>query len=329
MPKPCPQGHLWKADVSKTWHLACFACIMRPHSLDSLAKLVVVAGRHDSNAQSLAHPAGGAQNWQPAHLSVGAYATRSLRDSPSGKLSFASKIVPSGTSGASGAFCAGATGAGDRRRPAVSERRKARDLSLGTAPCPRPQVPDGEALVRTMAVALNFFDVIQAMGAMPSTVAGRAVLQLGNLPGSDFAGIVLDSSIPTMQGGDEVFGVAEGSLRSFIDGKSWLAALIPKPTDFIQAASLPTVSLTVASAVSFGRVVPGELVLLHAGAGGTGCAGLAALRRAGARVAATAGSAKKQCFLRISGVSNVSSSRSGHAFFLDFDLHCASLVVNS
>ena len=63
-----------------------------------------------------------------------------------------------------------------------------------------------------------------------------------------------------MQGGDEVFGVAEGSLRrassfgafaesiasyfrSFIDGKSWLAALIPKPTDFIQAASLPTVSL--------------------------------------------------------------------------------------
>ncbi|CAE7508184.1 ppsC [Symbiodinium microadriaticum] len=84
-------------------------------------------------------------------------------------------------------------------------------------------------------------------------------------------------------------------------------------------ASLPTVALllgpeTVAAAVAeLGHVLPGDLVAIQAAAGGTGVLALAALRRRGAAVLATAGSARKQCFLRMRGVSRVTSSRSGDA----------------
>lgn len=139
-----------------------------------------------------------------------------------------------------------------------------------------------------------------------------------------------------MRCGDEVFGVAEGALRSFIESSRWFAALIPRGLSGVEMSSLPTVSLTLAAAMDFGRVVHGDVVVIQAGAGGTGCAALAALRRCGALPMATAGNAKKQCFLRVRcGVQNVSSTRSGQTFLLDFfenlPPRClgASFMVNS
>ena len=46
--------------------------------------------------------------------------------------------------------------------------------------------------------------------------------------------------------------------------------------------------------MDFGHVVHGDVVVIQAGAGGTGCAALAALRRCGALPMATAGSVQHQ-----------------------------------
>lgn len=51
---------------------------------------------------------------------------------------------------------------------------------------------------------------------------------------------------------------------------------------------------TLAAAMDFGRVVHGDVVVIQAGTGGTGCAALAALRRCGALPMATAGNVQHQ-----------------------------------
>lgn len=137
-------------------------------------------------------------------------------------------------------------------------------------------------------MGLNFFDIIQVMGAMPQSVAGRAAVQTASL-GSDFSGQVVEGH-GAMRSGDEVFGVAERSLRPFIAAKTWLTALAPRGQRPEALAALPTVTLTLSAALAFGQAVHGDLLVLQSGAGGTGCAGLAALRRCGALPMVTAGS---------------------------------------
>jgi NADPH2:quinone reductase len=66
--------------------------------------------------------------------------------------------------------------------------------------------------------------------------------------------------------------------------------LVRKPlhVDFVQAAALPLVAITLwESLYERARVRPGEQVLIHAGAGGTGHIGIQFARLAGARVATT------------------------------------------
>ncbi|CAE8682641.1 unnamed protein product [Polarella glacialis] len=197
---------------------------------------------------------------------------------------------------------------------------------------------DREALVRTWAVALNFFDVIQMMGAMPGRVAGRNILHAAGGLGSDFAGLVVEGYCPGsgLVAGDEIFGIAEGSLQTYISSSKWLASLVPRGLDFATAAALPTVALTLSAVTGFAKVTCGDLVLVHAGTGGTGAAGFATFRRCGALVATSASSAKKQCFLRVKcGARSVASSRDGQAFMWDImaDLppRCSgpTVIVNS
>ncbi|CAE7453881.1 ppsC [Symbiodinium natans] len=136
---------------------------------------------------------------------------------------------------------------------------------------------------------------------------------------------------------------ASGSLAALIPQGQSYASMASLPTVALLrglrfvCAFLPTVS----AALELGRVLPGDFVAVQAGAGielspcaraccqmnssspdiltilnclegGTGALCLAAMRRRGAAMLATAGSAKKQCFLRLRrGISRVTSSRSG------------------
>ncbi|CAE8596981.1 unnamed protein product [Polarella glacialis] len=221
-------------------------------------------------------------------------------------------------------------------RCALSGVKAGLEFRLGKVPRDSPE----EVCVRVEAVALNFFDVVAVMGAMPSHVAGhRLACSEGGLGvGSDFAGLVTGVGAPfSQQGdgrlrlrlGDEVFGVAPpgpGALSTYLRFKNGhfpdpaLCALVPRGrVNFAEAASLPTVALTAcAGAVQFAQLAHGETVLIHAASGGAGLSALAVARRLGAMPTCTAGSAKKQCFLRVvHGIRDVTSSRDGHAFTMD------------
>ena len=154
------------------------------------------------------------------------------------------------------------------------------------------------------ALALNFFDVVQRLGIMPSYVAGHCIP--APLGGHDFAAA----------GVEEIFGMGAEMSEDLRNPLLW--ALRPRNLPPVEAAALPTVTLTVRIALDFAQLTCGEVVLIHAAAGGVGIAAISAARRLGARVLCTAGSAKKSCFLRSRGVLQVASSRDGEAFLWDF-----------
>ncbi|MFZ9292567.1 MAG: KR domain-containing protein, partial [Ilumatobacteraceae bacterium] len=115
---------------------------------------------------------------------------------------------------------------------------------------------------------------------------------------------------PTVSVGARVFGLASGSLGSHVHSSAATLAPVPPHLSFEQAASCPTVFLTVdAPLVQLAAVRAGERLLLHAAAGGVGLAGLQVAAAARACVVATAGSASKRQLLRSSGVRHALSSR--------------------
>jgi NADPH2:quinone reductase len=76
-------------------------------------------------------------------------------------------------------------------------------------------------------------------------------------------------------------------------------AKIPDGVDFATAAALPLVAITAwESLYDRARLEPGEHVLIHAGAGGTGHIAIQLAKLRGAKVAATVSSAEKAEFVR-------------------------------
>src|SRR6201999_1865131 len=81
-------------------------------------------------------------------------------------------------------------------------------------------------------------------------------------------------------------------------------------TSFAAAATVPVTFVTAIYALgTLGHLAPGELVLIHAAAGGVGLAAIQYAKYRGAVVIATAGSEIKRAFLRLAGADHVVDSR--------------------
>eukprot|EP00873_Tetraselmis_striata_P023674 jgi/Tetstr1/443938/TSEL_031889.t1 len=90
------------------------------------------------------------------------------------------------------------------------------------------------------------------------------------------------------------------------------AALAPLPpgASFKQAATMPTVFVTVDMALRAAGAGAGDVMLVHGAAGGVGLASVQVAHGMGMVVVATAGSARKRAMLRSMGVRSVYDSRS-------------------
>ena len=168
----------------------------------------------------------------------------------------------------------------------------------------------GQVEVRVVAAGLNFLDVMTALGQVPP---------LDSAPdyrfGAECSGIVtrVGAGVADVQVGDPVMVVsaAQGALASHVTVDA--AGVVAKPASlsFEDAATVPVVFLTAWYALRrLARIVPGERVLIHSAAGGTGLAALQIATLAGAEVFATAGTPEKRALLRSLGVQHVLDSRS-------------------
>ncbi|SCX40628.1 putative NAD(P)H quinone oxidoreductase, PIG3 family [Klenkia marina] len=161
---------------------------------------------------------------------------------------------------------------------------------------PDPVAGEGEVVLDVVASAVNRADLLQREGNYPVPPGASEVL------GLECSGIVSEVG-PGVEGwrvGDEVCALLAGG--GYAERVAVPAAqLLPRPAgvELAAAAALPEVACTVWSNVFMqAGLAAGELLLVHGGGSGIGTMAIQLAKRAGARVATTAGSAEKLAFCR-------------------------------
>ncbi|MGZ3113761.1 SDR family NAD(P)-dependent oxidoreductase [Streptomyces sp. H62] len=187
-----------------------------------------------------------------------------------------------------------------------------------------PQQPaDDEVTIAVEAAALNYRDVMLAVGLLPP--GAETPLPGGPALGLECAGTVtaVGSTVTHLAPGDRVYALAPRSLSSHVNVHARLVGTIPDGMTSAEAATLPVVYFTVHHALDqLARLQAGETVLIHGAAGGIGLAALQLAQARGATVIATAGTPAKRDLLRMLGVAHVLDSRT-----LDFAEHVTDLTA--
>ena len=161
----------------------------------------------------------------------------------------------------------------------------------------------GEVLIAVDASALNFKDVLAALGMYP----GNA----GPL-GGECAGriLALGEGVTSLQVGDQVMAVGRGCLASHMVARAELVQRRPANISIEDAAAFSVAYITAEYCLGhLADMKRGDRVLIHAAAGGVGLAAVTLAQRAGAEVFATAGAEWKRERLRALGVRHVFDSR--------------------
>jgi putative PIG3 family NAD(P)H quinone oxidoreductase len=170
-------------------------------------------------------------------------------------------------------------------------------LKIGEAPCPAPGA--GEVLIRVAAIGINRADTQQRRGVYPSPPGAPA------WPGLEVAGVVaaVGSGVAEFPVDTPVCALlAGGGYAEYCVAPIAQTLPIPGQLTLIEAASLPEAYFTVWSNVyGFGRLAPGETLLVHGGSSGIGVAAIQLTRALGHTVYATAGSVDKCHFCESMG----------------------------
>jgi phthiocerol/phenolphthiocerol synthesis type-I polyketide synthase C len=181
-------------------------------------------------------------------------------------------------------------------------------------PLVRRRPGPGEVEVEVTATALNYLDVLKAMGAFPAQVKARGAAGgvAGAALGLEFAGRVsaVGPGVPGLAAGDRVMGCAPGTFASHVIACAGHVRRIPDGLGDRDAVTLPIAASTAWYALNdVARLSAGETVLIHSAAGGLGLAAVQCAAVLGAKVIATVGSARKREYLQSLGVTEIFSSR--------------------
>lgn len=158
-----------------------------------------------------------------------------------------------------------------------------------------------EVEIHVTATGLNLIDVLDTLNLLPFE---------RNWFGVECAGEIsaVGSEVTEFQVGDAVVALAPGSFSQYVtvDG----ALVVPKPAQlsFTAAATIPAAFLTADYALRLANLQPGERILIHAAATGTGMAAVMLAHQIGAEVYATASPSKWNALEQM-GVYRVMNSR--------------------
>ena len=162
-------------------------------------------------------------------------------------------------------------------------------LTLNTVP--DLVVGAGDIRIQVAAAGVNRADVQQRLGLYPSPAGAPA------WPGLEVSGTVTEIGVAVTRFavGDRVCALlAGGGYATEAVVHQDLALPVPAGIDLVDAAALPEALATVWSNVFMSAgLTAGQTLLVHGGGSGIGTTAIQLARRAGARVAVTAGSAEK------------------------------------
>ncbi len=179
--------------------------------------------------------------------------------------------------------------------------------SMTFVEAPRRKPGEGQVEISIKAAALNFRDVMKALGIYPSDS------DIDMLIGDECAGVIerVGPGVKGWKVGDRVISLGAGCFGSHLTVPGELLLPVPDDMTFEEACTLPVAFMTsVHSLVDLAKLQPGETVLVQAGSGGVGMAAIQLVWALGGKVIATAGNPEKREFLRRFGVEHVFDSRS-------------------
>jgi putative PIG3 family NAD(P)H quinone oxidoreductase len=164
---------------------------------------------------------------------------------------------------------------------------------------PDPEPGPGEVLLEVAAAGLNRADLLQRQGFYPPPPGASDVL------GMECSGTVaaVGAGIDDWTVGDQACALlSAGAYATKVAVPAGQLMPVPEGVDLVAAAALPEVAATVWSNVfMLAALQPGEVLLVHGGAGGIGSFAIQLATELGARVLTTAGTAEKRDFCRTLG----------------------------
>ncbi len=192
--------------------------------------------------------------------------------------------------------------------------------------CERPEPGEREIEIRVHAAALQFKDVLVALGLNPQ----------GDVPlGVECTGIVtrVGKAVTRFAVGDAVVATELDSFRTYVVRDERVAVRKPAHMSFEDAVTIPSAFITAYhSLVERANISTGDKVLIHAATGGVGQAAIQLARLKGADIFATAGSPEKRAYLESLGITNIYNSRSAdfeEEILRDTNGHGVDVVLNS
>ena len=199
--------------------------------------------------------------------------------------------------------------------------------SLSLEPAGRRAPEPGEIEIRVHAAALQFKDVLMALGLYADEPVPM---------GAECAGTVVrvGEGVSDFEVGDEVLAAGFDSFQDFVTRDARRAVHKPASLRFEDAVTIPSGFLTAYhSLIRVADLQPGERVLIHAASGGVGQSAVQIAQMVGAEVFGTAGSPRKRDFLREElGIEHVYDSRSldfADGIMADTDGEGIDVVLNS
>ncbi|CAH1641070.1 unnamed protein product [Spodoptera littoralis] len=147
-------------------------------------------------------------------------------------------------------------------------------------------------LVHVYCAALNFRDVMTAIGRVPVDAVDRGRLAQECVQGLEIVGKTVN--------GTRVMGmVCNRGITNLAEGQKYMLWPVPDEWSFEEAATIPVAYGTVYYAmIMFGQLRRGESVLIHAGSGGVGQAAINVAFHYGCEVFTTVGTAEKRAFIK-------------------------------
>ncbi len=155
----------------------------------------------------------------------------------------------------------------------------------------RPSPGTQQVLIKVAAAGINRPDLLQRQGVYPPPAGASPVL------GLEVAGTIVEigTDVGSHQVGDAVCALLTGGgYADYCLASASCCLPIPSGFSFAQAAALPETLFTVWSNVYVrGRLLPGENLLAHGGAGGIGNTAIQLAQALGNPIYVTAGSDEK------------------------------------
>lgn len=156
----------------------------------------------------------------------------------------------------------------------------------------RPLLKEGEVIIQVKAVALNFFDILLCQGKYQE----KPPLPFTN--GSELSGVIAKTNVGSkFTEGQRVLALPKlpnGGLAEYVSVPESSVYQIPETMSWTEGAALfITYHTSYYSLFTRAGLQKGEVLLVHAGAGGVGSAAIQLGKAAGAFVIATAGGPEK------------------------------------